>query len=138
MDNGEGWRFFSEGLSPVEINQTWTLGKEAKMHLRFDEKISQDLVLRIELANIYRSSQHIVVTQDNMILCDKMVNDLEKPLEIYVPMECVKDGWLDITFAFPDAISPKELGESNDARELAFALKSFSIDYVDESPYNHE
>lgn len=34
-----------------------------------------------------------------------------------------ENGYVELTFTFPDAISPKELGESDDTRQLAIQLQ---------------
>lgn len=76
---------------------------------------------------IFNAPQHILVMSEDRVLLDDVIAEVAAPITIYIPAECVQDQSINLTFQFPDAISPKALGVSEDGRELAFALEGFSI-----------
>ncbi len=62
------------------------------------------------------------------MLFDEEIGDCSQPICIRIPHGCVQERFLEIDFQFPDAVSPKALGQSEDTRELAFAITSFSLE----------
>lgn len=47
--------------------------------------------------------------------------------QITIPIEYIEEGKLTLKFELPDAISPKEIGMSEDARTLGLAMRSLKI-----------
>lgn len=119
-------RYFLGGISFTEEDFAWTDGYEALFRAFISEREIDNLVLQINLKGVFHSPQEIVVNSGSTILFQNLI-ETEGAIIITIPGECIKDGWLELNFQFPNALSPMEIGESGDTRKLAFALMSFSI-----------
>ncbi len=120
-------RFFESGISDAEGNFAWTDGDTARMLADLGSAVESDLVLQLDLAAIYQAPQRMTVRSGEAVLFDESIADVSSPVNIVIPAACVEDQTVELIFEFPDAVSPKERGESGDARELAFAIRSFCL-----------
>lgn len=130
----EADRYFVEGLARAETEFIWTSGKAGKLHFLFADETNRDLMLQINLKRLYHAPQRLIVACEGMTLFDSIIAEAQ-PVRIPVPAACIHGNELELSLQFPDAVSPKSFGESEDARELAFAITSFSLDVPKE---NHE
>jgi len=120
--------YMVSGLSvPENWGGTWTNGKEARLIAYIDEDVRSDLTLELNSLGTFHGPQRMIVTCGEQILFDEVHTDISIPTKISIPLACVQDKELELVFHFPNAISPKSIGESEDERELAFALSSLKI-----------
>lgn len=120
--------YFSDGVYDTENGFAWTEGDQGEFSVVFDEEITEDLVMELNICNVFIPPQQLTVTCDGKTLFDEMVQSAEETIIIPIPAECVSQQELDMSFSFPDSTSPAEQGESTDGRDIAFALQSFSIE----------
>ena len=120
-------QYFVEGMSGTEDGFAWTDGNTARFYAYISADTTSDLIMQINLRMIFNAPQHILVMSEDRVLLDDVIAEVAAPITIYIPAECVQDQSINLTFQFPDAISPKALGVSEDGRDLAFALEGFSI-----------
>lgn len=120
--------YFTEGLSRTETDVAWTDGTEGTFRLQIDGEVEDDLVLQINLKRIYNVRQRMIVACGDEILFDEVWENASEPITVSIPANCVQERLLELSFQFPDAVSPKSKGESTDARDLAFCIVSFSLE----------
>ena len=89
------------------------------------------IALILNISRVYNGTQRVQVAYGDLTIYDGVLTGEKNTMVIPLPIECVKDRLLNFTFSFPDAVSPKELGKSNDTRRLALAMESFRIDMVE-------
>ena len=122
----QGW-----GWSPPEKNFTWTNGKMASLVFPI-EAPEQDLILTVKLHPFIVPGK-LDHQQVNVIINDKPIDQWlfseggQQEKTILIPKDLLSQGKLNIVFETPDAKSPKELGISEDARELAIAIYSMTM-----------
>lgn len=123
-------KYIVRGFADNGNNFTWTDGNRAEMLLGIQE-ITTDLELAMKYST-YAGSQRVIVSVNGNMLEDYVAtgNEFKK---ITIPVEYVEDGKLHIQLDLPDAVSPKERGESYDARKLALAMKSMTISQISEN-----
>lgn len=102
-------------------------GNTATFKAVFEDDIDDDLLMKIYLSGIFSPPQRMAVYSGDVLLFDETVTSIEEPLQIHIPAECISGREAELSLQFPDAISPKDLGQSGDSRDLAFAIKGFSI-----------
>ena len=129
-EDGNGRRYFLNGISGVENDFCWSSGESSI--LRFDiGDVTDDLVARFAFKNVYAGEQHVVVKSGNQLLLDKTVLAKEPAVEFNIPKECVQDGMVTLEFYYLDAGSPAEDDPTKtDTRVLALA---FSQIYIEEA-----
>lgn len=122
--DNSGERYFVSGLSHAEDEFTWTDGNTCEMHFNVGDT-DKDLLLTLN-CGIYGKKQEVIVEiNGENITTLLLTGGGEQKVEI--ANELIQDGILNIVFYLPDAQSPKELGESEDARLLGLRLYSLSI-----------
>lgn len=119
-------RYFFEGMSRTEDGFAWTEGNQVQFYVDFATEIENDLIMQINLKMIFNELQHVIVMCGDHILWDDVIAEVA-PITVCIPEKCVQDRSLELTFQLPEAISPKEIGMSEDDRDLALAFESFSI-----------
>lgn len=81
------------------------------------------------LQEVYiKPPQRLIVYGGRAMLFDEAIESVDETIRIPIPGECIEDSNLRLSFEFPNAVSPKSLGEGDDSRELAFALTRFSLE----------
>ncbi len=118
-------QYCENGFSHTEDEFTWTDAKIAEMIFTFDEKPVNDLVLEYTYSP-FNGKQHIVLYANNHKLVDYDSVTAETK-QISIPVEYIEEEKLVLKFELPDAISPKEIGMSEDARTLGLAMRSLKI-----------
>ena len=66
--------------------------------------------------------QRLIIRCKGQTLYDEEVSSSEEPVTFKIPPDCIEDGMLILTLEYPDAVSPRSLGQSDDGRILAFAF----------------
>ena len=116
--------FITFGFSGIEENNRWTNGNSAVIPLSIvgDYK---DLSFSMDYA-VFNGKQHVIISANEHTVYDGILdgNTLDS---VIIPGDYVDGGQLELKFELPDAISPNELGVSQDDRELALSLRSFVI-----------
>ena len=113
------------GFSYNEKRFTWTNGTKATMRFCIGEVLS-DLEVVFEYAKTITSGQRVIVFANGNEVTNFIADGAETK-KFVVSSEYVEGGVITLHIELPDAISPKELGNSNDARTLSLAMKSLRI-----------
>ena len=118
--------FIMLGFSGAEQNFTWTDGRESQMLFKLlPAKANRDLLCKMEYG-VYAGPQRVIVNANGKKILEYTAKNHEKKV-FFIPKEIIQNDELLLSFSFPDAVSPKKRGESNDARELALSMRSLSI-----------
>lgn len=127
-DEYNATNYVVEGLSWNEKSHSWTDGNQLVMRFMVDmkEKITS-LRAKFELKWVYNKQQRVIIYANKNCVFDDIVLGSNIEFEFDAPM----DGIVDICMELPDAVSPLELGQSQDARKLALALRTFQITPAD-------
>ncbi len=116
--------YFLQGLSFAENEHTWTVGKTPVMAFHADE--TKDIYVKLSCYTISRGPQHLIVSCQDQILYDKEITDRKEIITFKIPKELV-NGNVEVKFQIPSAISPKELGWSEDTRTLGLGFESLEF-----------
>ena len=116
--------FINSGISVPENGFTWTDSKEVIFKpIRISEKkCMKSMNMKIIFDGVYNNSQSVIIECNNKIIYNGLVAHDMRSLK--VPVTSNTDGIITLKFYFPDAVSPKMLGQSNDSRLLALSLKN--------------
>lgn len=117
--------YYLSGFSFEESDGTWTDQKTAEMKFLLTDHTGTDLELKMNYVT-FNGPQHVTVYANGEKIESYIADGMETK-SITIPASCIKDGALQLTFELPDAVSPKELGQSEDARTLALYFESMSI-----------
>lgn len=125
---GENW--LRSGWSTPETWGVWSVGQQAALSIepRYLPKSTVPLVLKLHVnafVNAAHPTQRIGVTVDGQHVAEYTARYPHPQLELVIPLGRRASGdpeRIDVGFSLPDAASPKSLGVSNDARELAMGL----------------
>lgn len=124
MEEDTASQYCVNGFSENEGTHTWISGKSATMMFTLDEDFN-DLEVSIDCATI-NGIQNVTIYANENFIGDYEFNG-DKINSIIIPNEYINGGTLILRFELPDAISPKELGASEDSRQLSLAMKTMSI-----------
>ena len=119
----DGTRYFRSGISGIETDFAWSLGKSGQIVLDL-EKPNEDLTGNFQFKLIYAAPQRLIISSDGQTLYNQEIISTEQSIEFEVPAECVKNGRLVLDLEYPDAVSPESLGKGSDTRQLAFGFSS--------------
>mgnify|MGYP000866411609 CR=1 FL=1 len=114
--------YVSQGLSSAEENFAWTDGSVMRMTFMIsDYKQHAKYKMILHCLGTFNGKQNVEITQKTVdcITKDTICGKTQIEFDV-IPDE---NGYVELTFTFPDAISPKELGESDDTRQLAIQLQ---------------
>lgn len=117
-------KYVKKGLSWEEATHSWTDGNEFQMEYKVQttDAISK-LHACFETKWIFSNRQHVIIYVNDICVFDDIVTGGNIEFDFDTP----SDGIVNIRMELPDAVSPLELGQSQDARKLALALKTFQI-----------
>lgn len=120
--------YFVRGFGDNQSSATWTVGHEAEMLFELTKGKGKNMSVEIRLP----SGSTLVTQRVSVYVNDELIAELTVPPEdtlitFDIPKELTEDGVLDIKFDLPDAISPYELGVSQDERVIALAFNSMVI-----------
>ena len=115
-----------KGLSGNEMEFSWTDGKELWLQFYLPHRADKEqLRATMEVAHVFNGSQQVKVIVNDTLVCETKITEAGNMVFVF---EYPKDGVVDMSFVLSDAVSPKELGMSEDERKLAVALKSIVIE----------
>lgn len=113
-------KYSSVGLSSKENGFTWSDGKELVLNIQIDEECEQ-LHGHIELGGVFNGYQSVsILVNDKEVFSDVVMNGNNIDFEFESPgiQQSIK-----IKIILPDSISPATLGQSEDKRNLALAIR---------------
>lgn len=130
-NQGNGVNYLYDGWSYSEHWGTWSSGSSATMFFPIPPRQVDSIFIE---ANAFVPSaiknQRLTVTINGIPTADLVLTEPAAILDIKIP-EAVKQGLenetLEVRFNFPDAASPKDIGLSDDPRELALGLIAVTI-----------
>ena len=121
----------TKGMARIGRWGRWTDGK--KSTLVFEDLPQSDLILEFDVRPFLwgeKTVQEVVITDDTGKVLKKWVfkkGEIWKNTNIPVSGSLIKNGTLELNFAFSDLASPKDLGKSNDTRKLGIGFYTVKI-----------
>lgn len=119
------------GVGGFESGSSWLTGKSACLAFQVDEEIHEDLQVALNVNYVYGSPQNVTITMNGQQLFHKEMSETET-IEFVIPAAIIQDGEIELIFDLPDAVSPYELGESDDTRTLSLSIASMVIREAEE------
>ncbi|HVW56179.1 MAG TPA: DUF6311 domain-containing protein [Rhizobiaceae bacterium] len=122
----------TSGWSGPEAWGTWSEGKTAKLRIKLERPLEGDAKIEIAATAFGRSTvQNIAFDSDGRPIATISLPVREKDeISLLVPHEAIQNGTIELTAHIGDPVSPKELGGSDDSRQLGFAVMSLRVDPV--------
>ncbi|GAB2921244.1 hypothetical protein GCM10027093_70070 [Paraburkholderia jirisanensis] len=130
--NGTGWNFASNGWSGPESWGSWTNGDGGILNMTLADPVQGPLMLTAD-GMVYVNEKHpsqrvdIVVNGTNI---GSWTYTHEAPTgsrSVEIPESIARSGKLNIVFKGIDAVSPLQLGDSEDGRVLGLGIKSIRL-----------
>ena len=128
---GNGADYLGDGWSVSEDWGTWSSGSSATMFFPIPPRQVDSIFIE---ANAFVSSaienQSLTVTINGIPTADLVLKEPATVLDIKIPgavKQELENETLEVRFNFPDAASPKDIGLSDDPRELALGLIAVTI-----------
>ena len=130
-NQGNGVNYLGDGWSHSERWGTWSSGSSATMLFPIPPRRVDSIFIE---ANAFVPSaignQRLTVTINGIPTVDLVLKEPAAVLDIKIPgvvKQELENETLEILFNFPDAVSPKNIGLSDDPRELALGLIAVTI-----------
>ena len=130
---GNGLRMLSNGWSPPEGWGTWSDGNNSTLKFQFNDRPKADEKITLN-GNIFKSptkGQEILILVDNVVLAKQnfSISDNENSFSFTIPSQLIvkNEGFVNLQLVYSHAVSPIDIGQSNDMRRLAFGLVSMMI-----------
>ena len=131
-EDAPGTAYFASGISGIETDFAWSLGKAGRLALALDENdIGIDLDAEFNFKMIYNAPQRLIVRSGDEELFNEVITSPDEPVRFRIPAACTESGTLTLDLEYPDAVSPESLGRSTDARVLAFAFQRICFKSVE-------
>lgn len=125
-DNRDTGLYVVSGMFGSEGSYAWTKGNEVAIRFRLDSSYAEEKIhVDFGINNIINTKQTVQVYVNGQFACEKVITFQD--MSLGADFEPDKDGNVEIKLLLPDAISPKELGISEDNRQLGIALTDLSI-----------
>lgn len=123
----DGRQYFRFGISKIETDFAWSLGKSGQISIPFLNDVTNDLTAEFIFTGIYAAPQRFIVRCKGLVLYDAVVESADTPVVFPIPASCVDNRVLLLDLEYPDAISPAERGTSTDERVLAFRFNNIRL-----------
>lgn len=129
--NGDAGRYLLEGWSRPEREWTWTDGNAATLTIPV-ESTKNSINLKVVSDPFIRpgkiEKQRVNILVNNQKVGEWVFTEFgTQERNIDIPNNLIDNSMLYITFELPDAVSPLELGVSEDPRKLGIAFRSISL-----------
>lgn len=121
-----------KGWGAPEAWGTWSEGHDAEMALRVPAQAKSISIQALAFVMPPTLAQRVIVRLNGVeVLSTRLTafqgNSLEIPLNEQVRQTLPEDGALRLELHLPDAVSPRSLGMSDDARIMGLGVKSVSV-----------
>jgi hypothetical protein len=129
-----GVAFLKNGWSNPEPNSTWSQADTARLIVPVGDGVISDVTFTVRSLVSPKHPKQRVGIKINGVRAQSLSFDTNARHDIIIPIpkavskQLSKRKYLDIEFSFPDAISPRELGVSDDSRKLGLQLSSLEIE----------
>lgn len=129
---GSANSYLAQGWSQAETWGTWSDGESATIRFPVDGRVS---AIRIE-ARAFLPSGHsgqavAIRINDVLVATTRLSSSTDNKIDVAIPdelqVEAIQRKELVVRMALSDAVSPKELGLSGDARRLAIGLHAITV-----------
>ncbi len=118
--------FAVKGFSHVESAFTWTDGDKAVMRFPNMPRRRRGLSLELRYGTFLPEEQVVIVANGREVA--RFVARGEERKRFCLPADCIsEDGALQLALELPDAVSPREKGQSADARRLALKFYAMQL-----------
>ena len=129
----DGWSVRSKGA-----DSTWTKADEARLSFRLSPPKRDRVVLSVKaypfVVKEALPHQRVLIHVNDKLIGEWMLTErVFRSYSIEVPALFFRDGETVISFKFPNAATPKELGVNRDVRRLAVRFASIRLDGGPES-----
>jgi hypothetical protein len=125
-DGAPARKFCHKGVGRPDRDFTWTNDDEFEMMFPVNSKRSSPFSVTLRYGT-FLPKEHVIVSANGRRIA-KFLAKGEEQRTFVVPPSCFSnDGKVTLAFSFPDAISPKELGQGGDDRKLALRLYSVTL-----------
>lgn len=138
--SGNVHRFLLDGWSvrSKSANSTWTKADEARLSFRVSPPERARVVLSVKaypfVVKEALPHQRVLIHVNDKLIGEWMLTErVFRSYSIEVPALFFRDGETVISFKFPNAATPKELGVNRDVRLLAVRFASIRLDDCPES-----
>lgn len=121
-----GNQYIIGGMSLPDKDATWTLGK--KMLALFnvnDNAVAETIHVSMDLEDVSGGQQDVTISINGTNVFRETVTAGENAISFAIPYP--EDGNIFMAVDIPDAISPLQLGISDDPRELGLMIKNISF-----------
>ena len=139
FDGGkEFWELVDSGVSIPEASENgivrcWSFGDTTVLSLRFEEKVSNDLLMEISAQPLTTDQIMEIYVDDKWI--ETIENVDNNMLSVYIPNKYIADKTqIEIKLKYPNAISPFNLGVSADKRKLSFYFEKIRFSAIQNTP----
>lgn len=115
-------RFVKTGLSANEEKFSWTEAEELVLSFNLQDYISdryQDVYARFNISGVHNYKQAVIVYVNEK---DVYEGEIENGDDLTFNFAWPENGHVDLNIVLPDAVSPMELKQGEDARKLGLAL----------------
>lgn len=124
----DGYRYLGGGWSGPEDWGTWSNAKTAQIDFHVVKALPSQLEMDL---NVFLAANHkvqrMIPSLNGVPLTEFTLSKGQEMITLDIS-KAVKQGHNSLVIELPDAISPKELGISGDARTLAIGLKSLRFE----------
>lgn len=124
------------GIGSSEGSAAWTIDRYALM--QFDLKDDyENILVDMEYSAVTLPPQTVIVYANQQKVAEFVAEDAGSQ-EFVIPHQLVDEGRLVLGFEFPNSISPKDRGTSEDIRKLALYMKTIVISSTDKEEEKKE
>lgn len=116
--------FISQGISEMESTYSWTEGKQLSVNMPVNITDATSIHVCIIVKGTYGLQKYSIISNNDNILSSSI--DGPGIIEFDIPL--VNES-ISFNILLPDAVSPKEKGESEDPRELALQISKLNLYY---------
>jgi hypothetical protein len=117
--------YIISGMSGVEESFTWTEGNNVEFEIPIDNVTADGMNCSINLAAVFNGEQSVEAYVNDELVYSDLVTSVSNKIEFKINKN--DSGLYNIRLVLPDAISPKEIGQSEDPRCLALAIQFIQI-----------
>ena len=136
----DGDKYLTSGWSTTASTYTWNNGKSAEITFRIEEP-ARDVLVQLEFypyivpGTVDRQRIRISVNGQPPGEID-CVSQRGRWISNTIPRALLKNGRMVLSFQFPDAVAPRDIGEGHESRVFAMKLLRFqaNLDTTDRSP----